>query len=560
MNTPPPMPFAPLAGFNWGQPTPDLSQWFEAVVQEPVTFDAAQLQHIQTHYLQQLATLWQDGGQARVAKDPRFNNPAWLANPVALRTAALYLLNADTLKAMAGAVQGHGKQKERVAFAVEQWVDAASPSNFLAFNPEALQLAIDTQGQSLAQGLQHLMQDMQRGRISMSDESAFEVGRNLATTPGSVVFQNELFELIAYAPTTAKVFEKPLLMVPPCINKYYILDLQPDNSFVRGALEQGHRVFMVSWRNPDDALRDATWDRYIEDGPVAAIEAVRAITGADTINALGFCVGGTMLGTALSVLHERGQQPVSSVTFLTTLLDFSNTGVLDVFIDEAFVQYREHQFAQGGVLPARELATTFSFLRPNDLVWNYVTGNYLKGEEPRPFDLLYWNSDSTNLPGPYYAWYLRNLYLENRMAKAGACKVCDQHINLGALTTPAFFYGSQEDHIVPIEAAYRSMQLWGGPKHFVMGASGHIAGVINPPAKNKRCHWTAPTALVYESLQTWQAEATQSGGSWWPVWHQWLAGRSGKRIAAPKTLGKGSKGPYRVRGAAPGTYVKVRAT
>jgi polyhydroxyalkanoate synthase len=554
------MPFAPLAGFNWGQPAPNLSQWFEAIVQEPVTFDPAKLQRIQTDYLEQLGALWSGGGQDRVAKDARFNSPAWLGNPMALGTAALYLLNADTLKAMAEAVRGKGKQKERVAFAVEQWVDAAAPSNFLAFNPEALQKAIDTQGQSLAQGLQHLMQDMQRGRISMTDESAFEVGRNLAVTPGSVVYQNDLFELIAYAPTTPKVYERPLLMVPPCINKYYILDLQPDNSFVRAALDQGHRVFMVSWRNPNESLRDATWDHYIENGPIQAIEAVQAITGAPTINALGFCVGGTMLGTALSVLHERGEHPVANVTFLTTLLDFAHTGVLDVFIDEAFVQYRERQFANGGVLPARELANTFSFLRPNDLVWNYVTGNYLKGEEPRPFDLLYWNGDSTNLPGPYYAWYLRNLYLENRMAKPGQCVVAGERINLGAVPTPAFFYGSQEDHIVPIAGAYKSMQLWGGPKQFVMGASGHIAGVINPPAKNKRCHWTAAQADLGAPLDAWQAQATQAPGSWWPVWHEWLASRSGKQVAAPKTLGKGSKGPYRVREAAPGSFVKVRAT
>ena len=324
------------------------------------------------------------------------------------------------IQSLADAVEGDAKTRARIRFAVEQWMAAMAPSNYLAFNVEAQKKAIETKGESIAKGMQNLLHDMKQGHVSMTDESVFEVGKNVATTEGAVVFENELFQLIEYKPLTAKVFERPFLLVPPCINKFYILDLQPENSFIRYCVEQGHRTFVVSWRNPDESLAKKTWDNYIEDAVIRAINVTQDITGAEQINALGFCVGGTMLGTALAVLAGRGEEPVHSATFLTTLLDFRDTGILDLFIDEPFVQFREMQFADGGLMPGRDLATTFSFLRPNDLVWNYVVGNYLKGETPPPFDLLYWNSDSTNLPGPYYAWYLRHLYLENRYTRPGA--------------------------------------------------------------------------------------------------------------------------------------------
>jgi polyhydroxyalkanoate synthase len=373
------------------------------------------------------------------------------------------------------------------------------------------------------------------------------------------VFENELFQLIEYKPLTAKVHERPMLFVPPCINKFYILDLQPENSVIRYTVEQGHRVFVVSWVNPDESLEARTWDDYIEHGPIAAIEAVREITGARTINTLGFCVGGTILSTALAVLAARGEQPAHSVTLLTTLLDFSHTGILDIFVDEASVQLREMTIGEQapggpGLLKGQELATTFSFLRPNDLVWNYVVGNYLKGEAPPPFDLLYWNGDSTNLPGPMYCWYLRNTYLENKLKVPGAATVCGEKVDLGAIEAPAYIYASREDHIVPWTSAYGSTRLLRGKRRFALGASGHIAGVINPPAKGKRSHWL--NDKLPASPEAWLDGATEHPGSWWTDWSAWLAGHGGKLVAAPKVPGNRQ---FKAIEPAPGRYVKARA-
>jgi polyhydroxyalkanoate synthase len=372
-----------------------------------------------------------------------------------------------------------------------------------------------------------------------------------------VVFENDLFQLIEYKPLTAKVYERPFLMVPPCINKFYILDLQPENSLVRYAIEQGHRTFVVSWRNPDASLGHKTWDDYIDEAVLTAIATVQKIAGAEQINALGFCVGGTMLANALAVLAARGEEPVASATFLTTLIDFADTGILDVFIDEAFVRFREMQLGQGGLMKGQDLASTFSFLRPNDLVWNYVVGNYLKGETPPPFDLLYWNSDSTNLAGPYYAWYLRNFDLENKLVQPDALTVCGEKIDLGRVDLPVYIYGSREDHIVPITAAYASTQALPGDKRFVMGASGHIAGVINPPAKGKRSHWIRADGQLPPTLDEWLTGATEHKGSWWPDWAAWLQAHAGKQIAAPKAYGKAPR--FKAIEPAPGRYVKQKA-
>jgi polyhydroxyalkanoate synthase subunit PhaC len=471
-------------------------------------------------------------------------------------TAANYLLNSRALMGLADAVEADEKTRARVRFAVEQWLAAAAPSNFLALNAEAQKKAIETKGESIAKGLQNLLHDIRQGHLSMTDESQFEVGKNVATTEGAVVFENELFQLLEYKPLTAKVFERPLLLVPPCINKYYILDLQPENSLVRYAVEQGHRTFVVSWRNPDASLAKATWDDYIEKAVITAIGVVQEISRAKTINALGFCVGGTMLSNALAVLAQRGEKPVASATFLTTLLDFTDTGILDVFIDEAFVKYREMEMGQGGLMKGQDLASTFAFLRPVDLVWNYVVGNYLKGETPPPFDLLYWNSDSTNLPGPFYAWYLRNTYLENRLVQPGKAIVCGEKIDLRKVDLPVYIYGSREDHIVPIGGAYASTQHLPGKKRFVMGASGHIAGVINAPAKNKRSHWIAPANKFPASVEDWIASAKEHPGSWWPDWAAWLKAQAGSQVAAPKTYGQGK---YKAIEPAPGRYVQAKA-
>jgi len=534
-----------------------------------LTLPPATLVQLQRDYVEGATALWNrslqglahDGAAAAAPAlgDRRFAAKEWAENPAAAYTAQMYLLNSRTLMKMAEAVEGDAKTKARIRFSVQQWIDAMSPSNFLALNPEAQQLALKTQGQSLAAGMQHLLGDAGKGHVSQTDESAFEVGRNVATTEGAVVFENELFQLIEYKPLGAKVHERPMLMVPPCINKFYIMDLQPDNSLIRYTVEQGNRTFVVSWRNPDNSLVDKTWDDYIENAAIRAIGVVQELTGAKTINTLGFCVGGTILATALAVLAARGQQPANSVTLLTTLLDFSDTGILDLFIDEAGVKLREMTLGDKAptgpaLLKGQELATTFSFLRPNDLVWNYVVGNYLKGESPPAFDLLYWNGDATNLPGPMYCWYLRHTYLQDELKQPGKLTVCGEKLDLTSIKAPVFIYASREDHIVPWKAAYASTRIMSGKKRFVLGASGHIAGVINPPAKKKRNYWTNNT--LSGDADAWLAGATEVPGSWWPDWSAWLKPLAGALVAAPKAPGSARYKPIEP---APGRYVRAKA-
>ncbi|HVK94393.1 MAG TPA: class I poly(R)-hydroxyalkanoic acid synthase [Noviherbaspirillum sp.] len=524
------------------------------------TIDPSTVAQLQGDYIQQLSSLWQEllGSKTHAVADRRFAAPEWHSNPLHTFTAAAYLLNARFLMQMADAVEATPRAKQKIRFAVQQMVDAMSPANFLVTNPEAQQKIIETKGESLAKGITHMIEDMQKGRISQTDESAFEVGKNVATTEGAVVFENELFQLIQYKPLTKAVYERPLLLVPPCINKYYILDLQPENSLVRYAVEQGHTVFLVSWCNPDASLSHATWDDYIEKGAITAIGVAQEISGHEQINALGFCVGGTILSTALAVLYGRGEKPVASLTLLTTLLDFSDTGVIDVFIDEAQVALREQSIGQGGLMPGRDFTSAFSSLRPNDLVWNYVKSNYLKGEDPPPFDLLYWNADATNLPGPMFCWYLRNMYLENNLKVAGKLTVSDAKVDLGNIEAPTFIYGSREDHIVPWTAAYESMSLLNPKKRknnrFVLGASGHIAGVINPPAKKKRSYWVNDRVATH--AEEWLSGAKENPGSWWTEWAAFLAKHAGKQVAAPRKYGNAA---YKTIEAAPGRYVKVKA-
>ena len=521
-----------------------------------VKFSAEKVQALQKQFLEEMSGLMGKGlPTPTAAGDRRFAGDAWGSNPVAAFSAANYLLQSRILMGLADAVEADDKTRNRIRFSVEQMLGAAAPSNYLAFNAEAQKKAIDTKGESIAKGMKNLLHDLRQGHVSMTDESLFEVGRNVATTEGAVVFENEYFQLLEYKPLTDKVYEKPFLFVPPCINKFYILDLQPENSVIRYAVSQGHRTFVISWRNPDASMAKKSWDDYIENGPIKAIAVTREITGSDSINALGFCVGGTILSTALAVLAARDEKPVASVTLLTSLLDFTDTGILDIFIDETSVKYREAEMGKGGMLKGRDLACTFSFLRPNDLVWNYVVGNYLKGETPPPFDLLYWNSDSTNLPGPFYAWYLRNTYFENNLIKPNKLTVCGQKINLKKVDMPVYIYGSREDHIVPIGGAYATTQQLPGKKRFVMGASGHIAGVINPPAKNKRSYWTGAVDKFPANVDDWIASSKEHPGSWWTDWTDWLKGHAGKQIAAPKVYGKGK---YKAIEAAPGSYVKAK--
>jgi polyhydroxyalkanoate synthase len=524
----------------------------------------AKLDTLRNDYLQKAMRLWQDAmtGRTPEFEDKRFSAPEWRANPMSAFSAASYLLNAEFLMAMAEAFEAPPREKQKIRFAVQQLVDALSPANFLATNPEAQQHLIESKGESLTKGMQNMLADMQKGRLSQSDESAYEVGRNVGVTPGTVVFENELFQLIQYTPVTPAVHEVPLLMVPPCINKYYILDLQPENSLVRYLVEQGNTVFMMSWRNPDEALGNTTWDDYVEKGAIQAIDIARDISGQDKVNVFGFCVGGTIAANALAVQAARGKQPAASLSLLTTLLDFSDTGVLDVFIDENQVAQREQKLAQGGLLPGRDLATTFSSLRPNDLVWNYVQRNYLKGKTPPAFDLLYWNADSTNLPGPMFCWYLRNTYLENKLKEPGALTVAGVPVDLGKVDCPVFIYGSKEDHIVPWDAAFASMNLLNPKKakanRYVLGASGHIAGVINSASKNKRSHWVNQTngRNRPKTAAEWLAGATEVKGSWWPEWAKFLAENGGKDVPPPAQPGNER---YRAIEPAPGRYVKERA-
>ncbi|MBE7459685.1 MAG: class I poly(R)-hydroxyalkanoic acid synthase [Zoogloeaceae bacterium] len=516
---------------------------------------------LQKEFAARHAALWQDmlrrgqGGATAEVKDKRFAAPEWSGSPFFDYLRQAYLLNADYIGRLIEAMPMDDEAaRSRLQFFTRQFVDAMAPSNFVATNPEFIRTALDTQGASITAGIRNLLDDLGKGRISMTDEAAFEVGRNLAVTPGQVIFENALIQLIQYDPETPKVHARPLVIVPPCINKFYILDLQPENSFVRHAVEQGMTVFLVSWRNPQAELGHLGWDDYLEQGALAALDAAQEISGADKLNALGFCVGGTILAAALCVAKARGEDRVASLTLLTSLLDFSDGGEVTHYVDAASVKARETAIGQGGLLRGAELASAFSSLRANDLIWQYVVGNYLKGGKPPAFDLLYWNADSTNLPGPFAVWYLRHLYLENALREPGRLAMCGTTADLGRLDMPAYIYSSREDHIVPWKSAYLSRGLLGGETTFVMGASGHIAGVVNPPAKGKRSHWRNDAAAA--SAEDWLAGATEHKGSWWPHWIEWLRRHAGEERAAPKKPGSRRYKPIE---AAPGRYVKEKA-
>jgi polyhydroxyalkanoate synthase len=525
--------------------------------------DTERWMEIQSRYYRRHLELWGDYAPLNGATPPatpappadrRFSSPEWREHAYFRYLARSYLLSGEWLMELVAWTKLEPHTKRKLEFFARQLIDAASPANFPWSNPEALKLAQDSRGESLARGLQHLAADAEKGMISMTDEAAFEVGGNLAITPGAVVYESELFQLIQYRPATATVFERPLLMIPPCINKFYILDLQPQNSLVRYALEQGHTVFMVSWRNAKEDLGTLTWDDYVERGVIRAIEVATDICGVERINALAFCVGGTLLGSAAAVLERRGVHSLESMTLLASMLDFRDTGELGIFVDEAFVAKRERDFAAGGVLPGQELALTFASLRANDLIWHYVVNNYLKGRQPEAFDLLYWNADSTNLPGVMYAYYLRNMYLENNLRVPDRLAMCGVPVDLGTVDTPAYVLATREDHIVPWRTAYASMRLLKGRIEFVLAASGHIAGVINPASRNRRNYWL--NAALDDDPERWLAGATAHKGSWWPHWSRWLEPFGGARVAAREALGGGS---YREIEAAPGRYVKEKS-
>jgi len=523
------------------------------------------LAELQDRYVKAVAALWNDfvvhpDRTAAPIRDARFSDPAWQENSLASFAARAYLLNTEFMNELAANVDADPKLKARVRFAVSQWLDAAAPSNFLAFNPKVQKRLLETKGDSLTHGLQNLLGDMARGKISQTDEEAFEVGRNVATSEGAVVFENDLIQLIQYKPATPRVRVRPLVIVPPCINKFYILDLQPENSFVRFCVERGNTVFLVSWRNPGKDQATLTWDDYVERGPITALNVARQIAGVPRVNGLGFCVGGTLIATALSVMRARGDDPVASLTLLTTLLDFSDSGVLDIFIDETHVRMREQAIGQGRLMPGRDLANTFASLRANDLVWNYVVNNYLEGRPPPAFDLLYWNSDSTNLPGPMYTWYLRNTYLENNLKVPNKVSTCGVPVDLGRIQEPTYVFAAKEDHIVPWNGAYDSARaLTGvlpGQLQFVLGASGHIAGTVNPASKNRRNYWVGAEAVLPARANDWFDSARELPGSWWIHWDRWLAGFADGEVDAPDAYGNSKYAPIEP---APGRYVREKS-
>ncbi len=524
---------------------------------------AVRLSRLQAETAQRHSTLWRamlESSKEPVASpergDRRFSSESWKSSPYFDYLRQSYLINAKYLVDAVEVLELEPLQKERLRFATRQLVDAMSPANFAATNPDALKLALESRGETITRGILNLVEDVGKGRISTTDESSFEVGRNVAVSPGQVVFENDLIQLIQYAPASDKVRARPLVIVPPCINKFYILDLAPENSFVRFAVERGNTVFMVSWRNVTEADASQTWDDYLEHGVIAALSTAKEISGSDRVNALGFCVGGTLLGSALAVLAARGEEIAESVTFLASMLDFKDTGEIGMFVDEASVAARESAIGGGGLMQGRELGFVFSALRANDLVWSYVVNNYLKGRRPEAFDLLFWNADSTNLPGPMYCWYLRNMYLHNRLRDPGALTMLGVPVDLGRIAIPAYVLATREDHIVPWQTAYRTMGLISGERRFVLGASGHIAGIVNPASKNKRNFWVAPAVgTAIADSDAWLAAAEERPGSWWSDWDAWLARFAGESVAPRQTMGNRKHRPIEP---APGRYVKQR--
>ncbi len=486
--------------------------------------------------------------------DRRFKDEAWSQSPYFDLLKQSYLSSSKQLTDFVDQAPVDDKSKLQLRFYARQFIDAMSPSNFPATNPEIIRTAIQTRSTSLAAGMQNLIEDLQKGRITRVDETAFEVGRNLAVTPGTVVFENELIQLIQYTPQTAEVEKTPLLIVPPCINKYYLLDLGAGNSFVEYAVAQGHNVFLISWRSAVAETQYLTWDDYLNLGALKAIDVVRDIANVDKVHSLGFCVGGTILSCAAGVLAARGEDRLATMTLLTTMIDFSDTGEIGLLIDQASMALREATIGNGGILPGKELAFTFGTLRASDLIWRYVVDSYMKGATPEAFDLLFWDSDSVSLPGPMYCWYTRHTYIENRIREPGATTQCGLRIDLSKATVPLYLLASREDHIVPWQSAYRSKGLIGKDPRFVLAASGHVAGVINPPARNKRSYWTHDD--LNGNAADWLEKAEEKPGSWWPDWDAWMKRHSSGTVPAPVQPGNARCPAIEP---APGRYVKQKS-
>ncbi|WP_206936177.1 PHA/PHB synthase family protein [Roseococcus thiosulfatophilus] len=529
----------------------------------------AKLMEAQLGFWQDYITLWSNTARRMMGGDPgpvieeprgdrRFKDDAWRENEVFDFIRQSYLLAARYFTTAVNSADGlDEKTAQKVDFYTRQFVDAMSPANFVMTNPEVLRRTAETGGTNLLKGLSNLLADLERGkgklRIRMTDDSKFRVGENIAVTPGQVVFQNDLMQLIQYNPTTETVLKRPLVIFPPWINKFYILDLRPKNSFIRWAVDQGHTVFVASWVNPDESLADKGFDDYMREGVLAALDAIEAATGEREVNAIGYCLGGTLLATTLAHMAARRDNRIKSATYFVTLTDFEQPGELGVFIDEEQLTALEGKMDKRGFLDGREMATTFNMLRANDLIWSFVVNNYLMGQDPFPFDLLYWNDDSTRMPARMHSFYLRRMYQQNDLIKPNALELLGTKIDLRKIKVPTYMISTREDHIAPWKSTYRATQVYGGKVRFVLAASGHIAGVVNPPDSGKYSHW------INEDLppdpEAWLAGATELAGSWWPDWHRWVSAMDNAQVPARKP-GDGQLKPIE---AAPGSYVRVMA-
>ena len=524
--------------------------------------DPQRLAEAQAALWQQYAALWQttaqgDGKPATpMAKpekgDRRFNDASWSENQVFDVLKQYYLIASRWLQKTVGDVEGlDSETRHKVNFYTRQFVDAMSPTNFFLTNPEVIRTTLESHGENLVHGLDNLLSDLEDGEcISQTDFDAFEVGRNLATTPGKVIFQNRIFQLIQYAPTTTETFALPLLICPPWINKYYILDLKPENSLVAWAVSQGFTVFVISWVNPDSSFGGLSFEHYLKDGLLAAMDAALEASKQSKLNVAGYCAGGTLLATTLAVLTAKNDERVQSATFLTTLADFAEAGDLQVFIDEEQLALLDESMGKTGLLGGRRMAATFNMMRANDLIWSFVIKNYLLGKDPVPFDLLYWNADGTNLPHAMHSYYLRNMYLNNLLAKPGGLELAGVPVDLRTIDLPTYTLSTKEDHISPWRSCYLLPQIIGGERRFVLAQSGHVAGVVSAPGKTKYGHWT--NEVLPEDPMSWLESATEHEGSWWPDWAAWLSAQSGDKVAARDPR----KGPMKVIEDAPGSYVK----
>jgi polyhydroxyalkanoate synthase len=490
--------------------------------------------------------------------DRRFKHPDWDENHIFDFIKQSYLLTARWMQATVENVEGlDDKTAKKVDFYTRQFVDAMAPSNFVMTNPEVLRATFESNGENLVKGLDNLLEDMERGKgrvnIKMTDMEAFKVGENIAVTPGKVVFQTDLMQLIQYTPTTKTVYKRPLLITPPWINKFYILDLKPKNSFIKWAVGKGYTVFVISWVNPDEELSHKTFEDYMHEGILAALDAIEAATGEREITTIGYCLGGTLTAATLAYMKAQDDDRIKAATFFASLVDFAEVGEIEVFIDEEQINSLEAKMRERGYLEGADMATTFNMLRANDLIWSFVVHNYLLGKDPFPFDLLYWNSDSTRMPADMHTFYLRNMYQENLLSEPGGIELDGVPIDLGKIDMPVYVLSTREDHIAPWKSTFVATRLYSGPVKFVLSASGHIAGVINPPADKKYSHWTSDAKA--ETADEWFEGAEEHPGSWWPDWHAWLRPNLGKRVPA-RVPGEGK---LKVIEDAPGSFVKVSA-